>query len=169
MVSAGNRSAVPIHINRETLHALNPFGVAWQLALPCSFGSEHYSHLVIHCPAVRLQAYGLNTRLLAVSRHNHSVHAGCSCGHLGPSSPWQTFLYRLRVCNFHTGILTCVVDNGFLNNFLTNLRRHSGFFFIFRNCSFTISFLVYHGDQIISRASWRIFIWRSISIQYVQM
>ena len=59
-------------------------------------------------------------------RHNNSVHAGCSCGCLGAST-WRTFFSRLHVCNFHPGILQCVVEN-VLIKLLTDLRGSSGVF-----------------------------------------
>ena len=53
-------------------------------------------------------------------RHDNLVHAGYSCGCLGASS-WPTFFYRLHVCNFHTGILQCAVEN-VLTKVLTDLQ-----------------------------------------------
>ena len=75
-------------------------------------------------------------------RHNKSVHTVCSCGHSLGSIPLvniqSSSLWRLHVCNFHTAILVCVVDN-VLINFLPDLRGCSGFF-IFWNYFFTFSF-----------------------------
>ena len=56
-------------------------------------------------------------------------HAGCSCGCLGEYHLW-TILYRLHVCNFHTGILGSVI--AYSSIFLTDLPGSSGFF-IFQN------------------------------------
>ena len=89
-----------------------------------------------------------------------------------PSIPWQTFLYRLHARNFHTGILTCVADNVFIN-FLDRSPRTFRFLSFFETIFLRFLFLwFYHGDQTIwsSRTSWRIScIWRSTSIQYVQI
>ena len=59
----------------------------------------------------------------------------CMGASLSRPLPGEHFFYRLHVCNFHTGILACVVDNIFINC-LTDLRERSGFFFHFSKVFF---------------------------------
>ena len=132
--------------------------------------------------SVSYEACGAPLRLAALVRRplpspdwrNNSVHVGCSCGPLvasppPPPPPWRTFLYRLHVCNFHTGIFACVVDNIFINFFHRSLRT-SRFLSFFKTIFSPFLFHFYHGDQTIWRTLWRICcIWQSVSIQYVQI
>ena len=80
----------------------------------------------------RAVGLGAPQTIVDVPQRNNSVHAGCSCGHLGAISPWSTFLHRFHVCNFHTGILARVVDNAFIN-YSHRSSRTFRVFFIFRN------------------------------------
>ena len=87
--------------------------------------------------------------------YGNSVHAGCSCGHLEasppPPPPWWTFLYRLHVCNFHTGILACVVDNVFINLSHRSPRMFRFFSFfetIFYHFFFTFTVVIKRAGEL---------------------
>ena len=128
------------------------------------------------CVRLSLEACGAPPRQAALvrrpfpSRHNNPVHTGFSCGSVKPPSGEHFSSYRLHVCNFHTGILACVVDNVFINFFFHRSLRTFRFFSFFETIFSPFHFYFYHGDQTISRTSWRIYcIWQSISIQYVQI
>ena len=107
--------------------------------------------------------------VLSLHRHNKSVHAVCSCGHSLENTTLVNFqssgLCRLHVFNFHTAIFACVVDNVIII-FLTDLRGCSGFF-VFRNYLLRFRFQLYHGDKMIPW--WTICIWRSTTVQHVQI
>ena len=54
--------------------------------------------------------------------------------------PWRAFLYRLHVCNFHTGILTCSVDNILINFSHRSPRTFRFFIFIFESIFYDFFF-----------------------------
>ena len=104
----------------------------------------------------------------AMTWYTQGVLVGASNCPLAPGSEHFSS-YRLHVCNFHTGILACVVDNVFVN-FFHKSPRTFWFFSFFETIFLPFHFYFYHGDQTISRTSWRVCcIWQSISIQYVQI
>ena len=135
----------------------------------------------IRCLRLSLEACGAPLRLAVLvrrplPRRYKLVHPGVLVGSRDRSSiptplPLRTFLYRLHVCNFHTGIFACIAERYIFINF-SHCSARMFRFFHFSKVFFTIFFYFYHGDQTIwsSRTSWRICcIWRLTSIEYVQI
>ena len=89
--------------------------------------------------------------------HKKSVRAGCSCGRLGAFlCSWQTFLYRLYVCNcnFQTGFLTSVVDN-ILINFSNRSPRTFRFFHFSKLFFLQFLFLFVLRTSLTEKNLWR--------------
>ena len=109
--------------------------------------------------------------LTSPDRHNNSVHVGCSRGRLGASS-WQTVSSPtscLQLLHRHPPM--CSRKHLDQNNkiIITHRSPRKLGFFHFSKLFFHHFFLVYIGEEMITRTSGRDCIWRSISIQCIQL
>ena len=103
-------------------------------------------------------------------RHNKLVNAVCSCRQSLWNIPVMSVqLSSLCLChnfNFHTAIFDCIVDYMFIT-FSQISKDVQVFFHFFETTFLPFLFQLYHGNQMIP--SWRICIWRSTSVQHVQV